>query len=133
MQVPARGDALFKQGRLIIETKSGPVALDVEIADSDFARETGLMFRRTLAPNRGMVFLFDDEQEIAMWMKNTYVSIDMVFICNGWRVVHVARQVKPLSASIISSGQPASRVLEILGGRAQKLGIGQGDRITLMR
>jgi len=131
MHAPANGDALFKQGRLTIETKKGSVALDVEVADTEPARERGLMFRRAVAPNQGMVFLFDSEQEITMWMKNTYVSLDMVFIGDDWRVVHIARDTEPLSTDIISSMQPASRVLEISGGQAQKLGITPGDKVAL--
>lgn len=128
---PALGDALFKQGRLTIETKKGSVALEVEVADTEPARERGLMFRRALEPNHGMIFLFSKEQDITMWMKNTYLSLDMVFIGDDWRVVHIARDAEPLSTDIISSGRPASRVLEIAGGQANRLGIAPGDKISL--
>src|SRR6476661_8697943 len=69
----SRGDVLFKHANLKIETGSGPVAVEVEVADTDPKREQGLMFRRELAPKHGMIFLFDEAQEISMWMKNTYI------------------------------------------------------------
>ncbi len=131
--VPASGDALFKHGSLKIETKNGPVVLDVEIADTEPKREHGLMFRRELPGSQGMIFLFDNEREITMWMKNTYIALDMVFIGDDWRIVSVARNAEPLSTDIIASIHPASRVLEIAGGQAEKLGLAAGDRASLQR
>jgi uncharacterized membrane protein (UPF0127 family) len=131
--LPAFGDASFKHARLKIETRSGPVLLDVEVADTEAQREHGLMFRRELPGNRGMIFLFGDEREITMWMKNTYIPLDMVFIGNDWQIVHIARGAEPLSTDIISSVQPASRVLEILAGQADKLGLKPGDTISLLQ
>ncbi len=130
---PAFGDVLFKHGSLKIETKSGPVVLDVEIAATDPARQHGLMFRRELPANQGMIFLFDGEQQISMWMKNTYIPLDMVFVGDDWRIVHIARDAEPLSTSIIPSVRPASRVLEIAGGQAEKLGLAAGDTLSLTR
>ncbi len=128
---PAFGDAFFKHGSLKIETKNGPVVLDVEIAATDPARQHGLMFRRELPANRGMIFLFDGEQQISMWMKNTYIPLDMVFIGDDWRIVHIAHDAEPLSTDIIASVHPASRVLEIAGGEAEQLGIAAGDALSL--
>jgi uncharacterized protein len=130
---PASGDALFRHGSLKIEAKSGPVVLDVEIADTEPGREHGLMFRRELAANKGMIFLFGTEQQITMWMKNTYIPLDMVFIGDDWRIVHIAHDAEPLSTDIIPSVHPASRVLEIAGGQAGKLGLAAGDRVSLQR
>lgn len=131
MVLPAFGDVLFKRSSLKIETANGPTLLNVEVADTDPKREQGLMFRRKLAGNEGMIFLFDDEQEITMWMKNTYIPLDMVFIGNDWRIVHIARDAEPFSTDIIPSVRPASRVLEIAGGQAQKLGLKVGDAVAL--
>ncbi|MGO9547414.1 MAG: DUF192 domain-containing protein [Rhodomicrobium sp.] len=128
---PALGDAAFKHANLTIETANGPVLLDVEIADNEAMREHGLMFRRSLAENGGMVFLFEAEREITMWMKNTYIPLDMVFIGDDWRIVHIARDAEPLSTDIIPSVYPASRVLEISGGQASKLGLRPGDAVSL--
>jgi uncharacterized protein len=127
----ASGDPLFKRASLKIETGSGPVLLDVEVAATEPERAHGLMFRRNLAAKQGMIFLFDETREITMWMKNTYISLDMVFIGEDWRIVHIATDAEPLSTDVISSVNPAARVLEIGGGEAQKLGLKVGDKLTL--
>ena len=126
----AIADVLFKRSSLKIETKSGPVKLDVEIADTDPKRAQGLMFRRSLDDGKGMIFLFEREEEITMWMKDTYIPLDMVFIGTDWRVTRVAAQAEPLSTDIISSGPPAARVLEIGAGQAEKLGVKPGDLVA---
>ncbi|MFZ1108324.1 MAG: DUF192 domain-containing protein [Rhodomicrobium sp.] len=128
---PAYGDVLFKRASLKIETSNGPALLNVEVADTDRTREQGLMFRRAVADRAGMIFLFDDEQEITMWMKNTYIPLDMVFIGNDWRIVNIAYDAEPFSTDVISSGRPASRVLEIGAGQAKKLGLAIGDAVSL--
>ncbi len=120
-------------GSLKIEAKNGPVVLDVEIADTEPEREHGLMFRRELPAKRGMIFLFSAEQQITMWMKNTYSPLDMVFIGDDWRIVHIAHDAEPLSTDIILSVRPASRVLEIGGGQAEKLGLASGDMVSLQK
>ncbi len=130
---PAFGDILFKRATLKIETKKGPVLLNVEVADTDPKREQGLMFRRVVPEREGMIFLFDDEREITMWMKNTYVPLDMVFIGSDWRVVHIAYDAEPFSTDVISSSRPASRVLEIAAGQAKRLGLAVGDAASLQR
>jgi uncharacterized membrane protein (UPF0127 family) len=68
-----------------------------------------------------------------MWMKNTYIPLDMVFIGDDWHIVHIARDAEPLSTAIISSVRPASRVLEILAGQADKLGLKPGDTVSLLQ
>ena len=129
----ALGDVLFKPASLKIETKSGSVLLDVEVADTEAKREQGLMFRRAISDGHGMIFLFDREHEIAMWMKNTYIPLDMIFIGNDWRVRHIAHDAEPFSTDVISSIRPASRVLEIGAGQAQRLGVSVGDRVMLQK
>ncbi len=125
------GDILFKRANLKIETKNGPVLLNVEVADTEPKREQGLMFRRKLGQGEGMVFLFDDEHEITMWMKNTYIPLDMVFIGADWRIVNIAYSAEPFSTDIISSMRPASRVIEIEAGQAKKLGLAIGNAVSL--
>jgi uncharacterized protein len=129
--VLASGDALFKHASLTIGTKNGRVIFDVEVADTEPKRQQGLMFRRKLEADRGMIFLFDGEQSISMWMKNTYIPLDMVFIADDWRIVHIAEDAEPFSTDIIPSVRPASRVLEIAGGQAKKLGLATGDSVAL--
>jgi uncharacterized protein len=127
----AFGDQLLKRASLKIETGNGPALLKVEVADTDRTRQQGLMFRRSLPEKEGMIFLFDDEREIMMWMKNTYVSLDMVFVGNDWRIVNIAYNAEPFSTDVISSVRPASRVLEIAAGQARALGLAVGDRMSL--
>jgi uncharacterized protein len=133
MMPSAFGDVLFKPASLKIETKSGPVLLNVEVADTETKREQGLMFRRSLPDDHGMIFVFDGEHEITMWMKNTYIPLDMVFIGNDWRVRHIAYDAEPFSTHVISSMRPASRVLEIGAGQAKKLGLSVGDSVVLQK
>jgi uncharacterized membrane protein (UPF0127 family) len=129
----AFGDVLFKPASLKIETKTGPVLLNVEVADTEAKREQGLMFRRSMAAEHGMIFLFDGEHEITMWMKNTYIPLDMVFIGSDWRIRHIAYDAEPFSTDVISSMRPASRVLEIGAGQAKKLGLAVGDSVMLQK
>ncbi len=130
---PAFADSVFEHASLKIETKNGPVALDVEVADTEKKREHGLMFRRSLPGKGGMIFLFEEEHPISMWMKNTYIPLDMVFIGDDWRIKHIVREAEPLSDEIIHSVYPASRVLEIGGGEAAKLGLAPGDKVSLQQ
>ena len=130
---PVFGDVLFKPASLKIETKNGPVLLNVEVADTEAKREQGLMFRRLMSDDHGMIFLFDVEQEISMWMKNTYIPLDMVFIGADWRIRHIAHDAEPFSTDVISSRRPASRVLEIAAGQAKKLGLAVGDKVDLQK
>ena len=127
----AFGDILFKRANLKIETKNGPVLLNVEVADTEPEREQGLMFRRSVPEKEGMIFLFDGEHEITMWMKNTFVPLDMVFIGSDWHIVHIAYNTEPFSTEIISSMLPASRVIEIAAGQAKGLGLAVGDAVSL--
>ncbi len=129
----AFGDVLFKLASLKIETKNGPVLLNVEVANTDAKREQGLMFRRSLSKDQGMIFLFESEHEITMWMKNTYIPLDMVFIGNDWRIGHIAYNAEPFSTDVISSVRPASRVLEIGAGQAKELGLAIGDSVALQK
>ena len=123
MMPSAFGDVLFKHASLKIETKNGPVLLNVEVADTEPKREQGLMFRRSIAGDQGMIFLFDDEHEITMWMKNTYIPLDMVFIGNDWRIVHIAYDAEPFSTDVISSMRPASRVVGDRGRTGKNSGL----------
>ena len=129
----AFGDVLFKPASLKIETKTGPVLLNVEVADTEAKREQGLMFRRSILADQGMIFLFDGEHEITMWMKNTYIPLDMIFIGGDWRIRHIAYDAEPFSTDVISSMRPSSRVLEIGAGQAKRLGLAVGDIVALQK
>jgi uncharacterized protein len=114
---------------LEIATKSGVQVFSVEMATTDQEKATGLMYRKELADGKGMLFDFNPEQEISMWMKNTYVSLDMIFIRADGRILRIAENTEPMSTKIISSRGPARAVLEVVAGTAQKYGIRPGDRI----
>lgn len=116
--------------RLEIVTRSGVHVFEVELAITDEERATGLMFRRELAEGRGMLFDFKRDQAVAMWMKNTYVSLDMIFIRSDGRIAHIAENTTPLSEAIIASPFPVRGVLEVVAGTAKKLGIRPGDRVA---
>ncbi len=115
---------------LEIATKSGVKMFSVEMATTDEERAKGLMYRKELPDGRGMLFDFTPEQTISMWMKNTYISLDMIFIGADGRVIRIAENTEPESTRIISSGSPAKAVLEVIGGTARKLGISQGDQVV---
>jgi uncharacterized membrane protein (UPF0127 family) len=114
---------------LEIVTKSGVKVFSVEIAKTKEEREKGLMFRKELAGGRGMLFDFSPQQDVSMWMKNTYVSLDMIFIRADGRILRIAENTEPLSERIISSGGPVTAVLEVVAGTARKDGIASGDRV----
>ncbi|MDA9538484.1 hypothetical protein ACM41_20395 [Bradyrhizobium sp. CCBAU 21362] len=114
---------------LEIVTKSGVQVFSVEMATTEEEKQTGLMYRKELADGKGMLFDFNPEQEVSMWMKNTYVPLDMIFIRADGRILRIAENTEPLSTKIISSKGPARAVLEVVAGTAQKYGIRPGDRV----
>jgi uncharacterized membrane protein (UPF0127 family) len=116
--------------RVEIVTGSGVHVFDVEIAATDEQRRTGLMHRKELPPGRGMLFDFEGEGPVTMWMKNTYVSLDMIFIRADGRIARIAESTTPLSEATISSGAPVKAVLEVVAGTARRLGIAAGDRVA---
>jgi uncharacterized membrane protein (UPF0127 family) len=115
---------------LEIVTKSGVQMFSVEMAKTEKERETGLMYRKELADGRGMLFDFSPEQQVSMWMKNTYLSLDMIFIAGNGRILRIAENTEPHSLAIISSGGPAKGVLEVIAGTAKKYGIAPGDQVV---
>ncbi len=115
---------------LEIVSKSGVHVFSVELADTPDKRTKGLMFVKHLPDGQGMLFDFESEQPIAMWMKNTYIPLDMIFIRNDGHVARIAENAKPLSTAIIPSGAPVRAVLEVAGGTAARLGIAPGDRVA---
>jgi uncharacterized membrane protein (UPF0127 family) len=115
---------------LEIATKSGVQVFSVEMATTEEEKTTGLMYRKELADGKGMLFDFSPEQQISMWMKNTYISLDMIFIRADGRILRIAENTEPLSTAIISSGGLAKGVLEVIAGTAQKYGIKPGDRVA---
>jgi uncharacterized membrane protein (UPF0127 family) len=114
---------------LEIVTKNGVQVFSVEMATTEQEKETGLMYRKELADGKGMLFDFSPEQEVSMWMKNTYISLDMIFIRSDGRILRIAENTEPLSTKIIPSQGLAKGVLEVIAGTAKKYGIEPGDRV----
>ncbi|MGZ8369771.1 MAG: DUF192 domain-containing protein [Caulobacteraceae bacterium] len=125
-----RAEARAHLEPLTIEANGKPVRFQVEIADTDAERSRGLMFRTSLAPDRGMLFLFPGEDYLSFWMKNTYIPLDIIYISGSGRVVSIARRTKPFSTATIPSGAPAQYVLEIAGGRSDEIGLRIGAKVT---
>lgn len=118
-----------KVEQLIIATSSGAHPFLVEVMRTELERERGLMFRRALPEDRGMLFDFETERLVEMWMRNTFIPLDMVFISKSGKVVGLAENTEPLSDRIISSGAPAAGVLEVNAGVAAKIGLKIGDLV----
>jgi uncharacterized protein len=117
--------------QVIFAAADGEIAINVEIADDDAERSRGLMFRRELPERQGMLFVFPDEEEHPFWMKNTYVSLDMIFIDAGLKVVGVVANTEPLSTTSRTVGKPSKYVVEVLAGSAAKYGITEGTPLRL--
>jgi uncharacterized membrane protein (UPF0127 family) len=115
---------------LEIVSKSGVHTFAVEMAVTPEEQAKGLMFRRELPEGQGMLFDFHQEQPATFWMKNTYVSLDMIFIRGDGRILRIAENTVPLSEALVPSGGPVRAVLEVVAGTARKLGIAPGDRVA---
>ena len=102
----------------------------VEMAVTPEQQETGLMFRREVPADRGMLFVWDEPHEVPMWMKNTLVPLDMVFIGADGKVIHIAEDTVPQSLAQISSGGPVKATLELQAGLTEKLDIRVGDKVA---
>jgi len=129
LAAPAAADMLEKRD-LTIMTAGGPQHFVVELAKTREQKERGLMFRQDLAPDAGMLFVYPSDGEIAMWMENTLLPLDMIFFAGDGRITKVAERTVPLSEATIGSDGPARGVLEVNGGTASRLGIKVGDRLT---
>lgn len=128
-KTPARARDRFIEAPLVIVSGGRRIRFTVELAVTPDERATGLMFRRSLAPDRGMLFLFGAERVLSMWMKNTYVPLDMLFIARGGRIVSIHERATPHSLAPIRSAGPASAVLELAGGTVARHGIAAGDLV----
>jgi uncharacterized membrane protein (UPF0127 family) len=115
--------------RLFIDTSKGPVGFTVELALTPENRATGLMDRQSMAADHGMLFRFDQTRDVLMWMKNTPLSLDMLFIAENGRIARIAENTVPFSETIIPSGSPVRYVLELNAGTAAKTGVAVGDRV----
>ena len=117
------------QSEVQVVTASGTYRFQVWIAADDRSRERGLMFVRKLPPDAGMLFLFARPQFAAFWMKNTYLSLDLVFIRADGVVVNVAEHARPMTLDPIPSAAPVKAVLELLAGTSARIGLAAGSLI----
>lgn len=126
---PLAGPLALAPGELVIETPEGPRHFTVELADTPEARAKGLMFRRSMPPDHGMLFDFEVEQPVAFWMKNTPLPLDMLFIDAKGVIARIEAGATPYSETPIPSGRPVRAVLELNAGTAARLGIAPGARV----
>lgn len=125
-----------KEGVLEIlsaETDSVLAVLDIEIADSEYETQTGLMYRKEMKKDRGMLFLFDEAEQHAFYMKNTLIPLDIIFIGSDREIATIRRNAQPLDEASIPSGVPVQYVLEVNAGLSDQWGLEPGDRIRWER
>jgi len=126
----AQQDVVFPESTLEIETQSGTRhTFRIELAETDPLRQRGLMFRNEMAPDAGMLFTYKRDRVISMWMANTYLPLDMLFIESDGRISRIAESTIPLSRESISSRKRARGVLELNAGTVRRLGLSVGDRV----
>jgi uncharacterized membrane protein (UPF0127 family) len=118
----------FPRSDLTIESRGGKThRFSVEVADTDERRAYGLMHRDAMPADHGMIFDFKRDQPVAMWMRNTRIPLDMLFIDREGRVVNIHVRAVPFDETSISSDGPVRSVLELNGGTAARLGLAPGD------
>ncbi|OCP17042.1 DUF192 domain-containing protein [Ensifer sp. LC163] len=128
--VAAFAEVQFTADRMRVVTADNQAhELTVELAIDADQREQGLMFRRSMAPDHGMLFDFGETRRVMMWMKNTHLALDMLFVDKRGIVRTIHQDAVPFSEAIIDSGEPVAFVLELNAGTVKRLGIKPGDRL----
>jgi uncharacterized protein len=121
--------AAGEREELVVVTANGRHVFRVEIADDPEERAQGLMFRKSLAPDAGMLFLSGRNEVQSFWMKNTEIPLDMLFIAQDGRIADLRERTVPFSLQAVTSKVPVWAVLEVAGGTAARLGVRVGDRV----
>jgi hypothetical protein len=116
--------------QVTIQTAKGPQSWTIELASDNASRSKGLMFRQEMAPLSGMLFRFEQSRFVSMWMKNTFIPLDMIFANQAGIVTHIHRGAVPQSLEVISSQVPARFVLEVNAGEADRHGIAVGNQLA---
>jgi uncharacterized membrane protein (UPF0127 family) len=129
MIAPAALAAGLPRDVLLVETASSQYRFEVEIADNEDERAEGLMYRQAMADNAGMLFLYPSARPVEFWMKNTVLSLDIVFVRADGTIARIAANTTPMSEDLIPSGEPVLAVLEVKAGIMRELGINPGDRL----
>lgn len=119
--------------RLNFKTRDGDVEAVAERARTPEELRLGLMFRRRLAPNQGMIFEFPDVRPRSMWMRNTFIPLDMVFVDEADRVIDIVHEAEPLSEEPRGVSEPAKYVIELPGGFCKRRGVRRGDALEVER
>jgi uncharacterized membrane protein (UPF0127 family) len=121
-----------KEGGLVIADSAGTpkIRIDIEIADTDFDRQLGLMMRKSMEENQGMLFIFPAEEIQSFWMRNTFIPLDMLFINTDKKIITIRKNTQPLSDNNYTSTAPAQYVLEVNAGFTDKYNIREGDKIS---
>jgi hypothetical protein len=125
-----------KQGKLwfIGDNKNDTtVTIDIEIADDEAKREQGLMYRQSMDENQGMLFIFDESSPRYFWMKNTYISLDIIYIDENFKIVSIQKTALPRSEESLPSEKPAKYVVEVNAGFTDKYKIKKGDKISFLK
>ena len=125
--------ARMQKDRLTLKTGSGEHVIEIEIAETNEEKALGLMYRPKVPPNTGMLFPYATPQELTMWMRNTYASLDMIFIKGDGTVHRIEYGTEPLSERVIASQGLVTAVLELAAGEARRLGLKPGDRVVHAR
>lgn len=119
----------FPMTTVTLSNESGTHLFDAWLADSPGHRSQGLMWVRTLPPDSGMLFVYSESQYVSMWMKNTYLPLDMVFVNDSGQIANIVENAQPLTVDIISSAGRVIAVLELPAGTAKRLGLRAGNRV----
>ncbi|MEQ1716167.1 MAG: DUF192 domain-containing protein [Hyphomicrobium sp.] len=119
----------FRKDKLTLKTSSGEHVIAIEVAETNEQKSLGLMYRPIVPPNTGMLFPYGAPQEITMWMRNTYASLDMIFLKSDGTVHRVEFSTEPMSERIIGSKGLVSAVLEVAAGEAKRLTVKPGDLV----
>jgi uncharacterized membrane protein (UPF0127 family) len=127
--LPSTLDARMRQEKLTLVTAQAEHTIEIEVAETSEEKSLGLMFRTSLADGKGMLFPYPAAQNITMWMRNTLISLDMVFIRADGIVHRIEARTEPLSERVIAAGAPVTGVLELAGGAAERLGLKAGDKV----
>jgi uncharacterized protein len=126
LAVPATAQTLEP---LVIVSGDDRHEFQVELAVTPTERSRGLMYRRSMPADQGMLFDFERDEMVSMWMRNTYIPLDMLFIRTDGTIARIAANTEPLSERTISSGEPVRYVLELNAGKSAELGISPGDTV----
>jgi uncharacterized membrane protein (UPF0127 family) len=137
-RTPAKkSNAIFKSEGSLVITKEGTgdtlKVLDIEIADNDYEITQGLMFRKSMAEDRGMLFIQEQERIQSFWMRNTHISLDIIFINSAMEIVSAQTYATPYSEESLPSKAPAIYILEVNAGMMDKWGLEKGDKVAFTR